>query len=116
VETEHTLEMGQVALLVELRLVQAETVGDIKDRLCLVLYSFFTVLGRRVAADVEGLATNGNLLAVGLVDSAVDLLEVVGVGDDLIVGDDVLCEESAFSVAQESDLGFANRAEQKGRV
>ena len=31
-----------------------------------------------------------DLGAVGLVDDAVDLLEVVGVGDDLVTGEDVL--------------------------
>lgn len=38
----------------------------------------------------EGLTTDGDLLAVGLVDDIVDELDVVGVGDDLVVGDDVL--------------------------
>lgn len=38
----------------------------------------------------EGLTTNADLLAVGLVDNTVDLLDVVGVGDDLVLGDDVL--------------------------
>jgi hypothetical protein len=38
----------------------------------------------------ERLSTNGDLPAVGLVGNAIDLLEVVGVGDDLVVGDDVL--------------------------
>jgi hypothetical protein len=36
------------------------------------------------------LSTNGDLPAVGLVGNAVDLLDVVRVGDDLVVGDDVL--------------------------
>jgi hypothetical protein len=43
----------------------------------------------------EGLATNGDLGAVGLVDDAVNLLDVVRVGDDLVVGDDVLGTELA---------------------
>ena len=38
----------------------------------------------------EGLTTDGDPLAVSLVDNAVDLLEVIGVRDDLVVGDDVL--------------------------
>ena len=42
------------------------------------------------AKHTEGLTTDGDLLAVGLVDDVVDQLEVVGVGDDLVVGDDVL--------------------------
>jgi hypothetical protein len=36
------------------------------------------------------LSTNSDLPAVGLVGNAVDLLDVVRVGDDLVVGDDVL--------------------------
>jgi hypothetical protein len=43
-----------------------------------------------VGQRTERLSTNGDLLAVGLVGNAVDLLEVVRVGDDLVVGDDVL--------------------------
>lgn len=38
----------------------------------------------------ERLSTNGDLPAVGLVGNAVDLLDVVRVGDDLVVGDEVL--------------------------
>ena len=38
------------------------------------------------------LSTDGDLLAVGLVDGAVDLLQVVGVGDELVIGDEVLGE------------------------
>jgi hypothetical protein len=84
--------MGQVALFVELCLVQAETVNDVNDRLRLVVHGFFAVLGRRIAADIEGLAANGNLFAIGLVDGTINLLEVIRVGDDLVVGDDVLCK------------------------
>jgi hypothetical protein len=36
------------------------------------------------------LSTNSDLPAVGLVGNAVDLLDVVRVGDDLVVGNDVL--------------------------
>ena len=45
------------------------------------------------AQHTEGLTTDGDLLAVGLVDDTVDLLDVVGVGDDLVVGEDVLREQ-----------------------
>lgn len=47
------------------------------------------------AEHTERLTTDGDLLAVGLIDDTVDLLEVVGVGDDLVVGDDVLEQSSA---------------------
>jgi hypothetical protein len=43
-----------------------------------------------VGRHTEGLTTDVDLLAVGLVDNIVDELDVVGVGDDLVVGDDVL--------------------------
>ena len=57
-----------------------------------VVGAFITaILGRRVRANVDVLATDGDLSAVGLVGDAVDFLEVVGVGDQLIAGDDVLC-------------------------
>jgi hypothetical protein len=42
------------------------------------------------AKHTEGLTTDVDLLAVGLVDDVVDQLKVVGVGDDLVVGDDIL--------------------------
>ena len=38
----------------------------------------------------EGLTTDSDLLAVGLVDDVVDELEVVGVRDNLVVADEVL--------------------------
>ena len=38
----------------------------------------------------KALAADADLLAVDLVCDAVDLLEVVRVGDDLVVGEDVL--------------------------
>jgi len=83
--------MTQVGLLVEARLVQAERVDDIDDLLrVLVRTLVVAALGRRVGADVDVLAADGDLFAVGFVDGAVDLLEVVGVGDELVAGDDVL--------------------------
>jgi hypothetical protein len=43
---------------------------------------------KRKHTDVFG--TDGDLLAVGLVDDAINLLQVVRVGDDLVTGDKVL--------------------------
>jgi hypothetical protein len=43
----------------------------------------------------ERLSTNGDLLAVGLVGNTVDLLDVVGVGDDLVASENVLRRGSA---------------------
>lgn len=47
------------------------------------------------AGHTEGLTTDGDLLAVGLVDNTVDLLEIIRVRDDLVVGDDILERTSA---------------------
>jgi hypothetical protein len=44
----------------------------------------------------ERLATDGDLGAVSLVDDAINLLDVVGVGDDLVVGDNVLGTQLAY--------------------
>jgi len=84
------LQVGEVRLLVELGLVQSERVDDIDDLLRRIFGGLLTLLSGRVAANVEALASDGDLLAVGLVDGAVDFLEVVRVGDQLIAGDDVL--------------------------
>jgi hypothetical protein len=47
-------------------------------------------LQRGAEKRTKRLSTNGDLPAVGFVGNAVNLLEVVRVGDDLVVGDDVL--------------------------
>ena len=85
-----TLEVAEVALLVEAGLLQAEAVGDVEDHLSVVVDGFLAFFGRRVGADVDALAADRDLLAVGFVCDAVDLLESVRVGDDLVAGDDVL--------------------------
>lgn len=46
--------------------------------------------GLRGHMRTEALASNRDHLAVGLVGDAVDLLEVVRVGDDLVIGEDIL--------------------------
>ncbi len=83
--------MREIALLVEVGLLQPERVDDIDDLLLLVLdvvaAAFF---GRGVGADVDVVAADGDFLAVGLVDGAVDFFDVVGVRDELVAGDDVL--------------------------
>jgi hypothetical protein len=45
---------------------------------------------RRGSVRTDGDGTLGNHGAVGLVDDAIDLLEVIRVRDDLVVGDEVL--------------------------
>jgi hypothetical protein len=106
----HTLEVCEIALLVKAGSVQTERVDDIDDLLLAVLGTLLSLLGRSVGTSVcvtvslhcccvdqrgagertERLSTNGDLPAVGLVGNAVDQLEVVRVGDDLVIGDDVL--------------------------
>ena len=43
-----------------------------------------------VRTDIDGLL--GDHGTVCFVDDAVDLLQVVGVGDDLVIGEDILCD------------------------
>lgn len=56
------------------------------------------MLSSKLRAPTDVLAADGNPLAVGLVGDAIDLLQVVGVGDDLVTGDEVLGRGSAESV------------------
>lgn len=86
----HTLEVSEVCLLVEVGLVELESVDNVDLGLLLVVGILVTALGGGVGAGVEGLTTDGDLGAVGLVGNAVNLLEVVRVGDELVAGDDVL--------------------------
>lgn len=51
---------------------------------------------------------DGDLLAVGLVGNAVDLLEVVRVGDDLVAGEGVLRAESVSLRHRTSSLQKRN--------
>ena len=85
-----TLEVAEIALLVEAGLLQAEAVGDVEDGLRGIVKRLLAFFGRRVGANVDALVSNADLLAVGFVGNAVDLLEPVRVGDDLVAGDDVL--------------------------
>ena len=104
-----TLEVGQVALLVETSLVQAERVDDIDlgldgvvgtllsllsgsvgTSVCALLAPLFLTAAYCGAKHTEGLTTDVDLLAVGLVDDTVNLLEIVRVGDDLVTGEDIL--------------------------
>ena len=82
--------MAEIALLVEAGLLKSEGVDDINDLLGLVLSVVAALFSGGVGANVDTLTTDGNLLAVGFVDGAFDLLDVVGVGDQLVAGDDVL--------------------------
>lgn len=63
---------------------------DVNDGLGGILEILAALLSGRVGANVDVVTTDGDLLAVGLVRDAVDLLEVVRIGDDLVIGDEVL--------------------------
>jgi hypothetical protein len=80
----------EIALLVEARLIQTEAVDDINDLLRAIFESLLAFLSRRVGANVDVVVANGDFLAVSFVGDAINLLEVVGVGDDLVIGDEVL--------------------------
>ncbi|KAH3666853.1 hypothetical protein OGAPHI_003302 [Ogataea philodendri] len=79
------LDVGQEGFLVELGLLQSEGVHNVVDGLDTVLNVLTTVLSRRVGTNVNiGTRLHLNHLAVGLVDSSVDFLDVVSVGKQLI--------------------------------
>jgi hypothetical protein len=86
----HTLEVSEVCLLVEVGLLETERVDNVDLGLLLVVGILITTLGGSVGTRVESLTTNGDLGAVSLVGNAVNLLEVVRVGDELVAADDVL--------------------------
>ena len=90
--------MSKVCLLVELGLLELESVDDIDLGLLLVIGILVTALGGGVGTGVESLTTDGDLGAVGLVGNTVDLLEVVRVGDELVAGDDVLLQNDQPNV------------------
>jgi hypothetical protein len=82
--------VSEVCLLVELGLLETESVDNVDLGLLLVVALLLTALGGSVGTSVEGLTTDGDLGAVGLVSHTVNLLEVVRVGDELVTADDVL--------------------------
>lgn len=86
----HTFKICKITLLVELCLVQSEGVDNIDNGLRSVLDLFASFFSRSVGANVDVVGADGDSRAVGFVNNTVNLLEVVGVGDDLVVGEDVL--------------------------
>ena len=106
--------MAKVGLLVEAGLVQAERVDNIDLGLLGVFDIVSAFLGRSVGTSIEGLTTDSDLGAVGLVDNAVDLLEVVRVRDELVVGDDVLLYTRSVTVLSPSSAYSTRLAWQIG--
>ena len=95
---QHTLEVTEVCLLVEVGLLELESVDNVDLGLLLVVGLLITALGGSVGASVEGLTTDSDLGAVGLVGNTVNLNEVVRVGDELVTRDDVLYKSDQPSV------------------
>jgi hypothetical protein len=96
----HTLEIAEILLLVEAGLLKTEAVYDIDDSLCRVLDSLLiATFSRRVSTDVEVLSSDLDLCAVDFVDNTANLLEGIGVGDDLVTGESVLFAELYVSGA-----------------
>ena len=111
-----TLEVAEVCLLVEVGLLELEGVDNVDLGLLLVVGLLITTLGGSVGASVEGLTTNGDLGAVGLEDNAVNLLEVVRVGDELVTRDDVLYKSDQPDVrAQTTQSAPPSVARSQGR-
>jgi hypothetical protein len=65
-------------------------VHDIDDGDSGVLEFLLGFFGRSIGANINVVVANRDLLAVGLVYNTVNLFEVVRVGDDLVVGEEVL--------------------------
>ena len=111
----HTLEVAEVSLLVEASLVELESVDNVDLGLLLVVGLLLTTLGGSVGTGVEGLTTNGDLGAVGLVDDTVNLLEVVRVGDELVTGDDVLYKSDQPDVRAQTQSAPPSVAQSRGK-
>lgn len=109
-----TLEVTEVCLLVKVGLLELEGVDNVDLGLLLVVGLLITTLGGSVGASVEGLTTNGDLGAVGLEGNAVDLLEVVRVGDELVTGDDVLCKSNQPDVRAQTQSAPPSVAQCRG--
>lgn len=99
------LKVTEVCLLVELGVGEAERVDDIENGLGTILGVLSGLLGGCVGASVDLDGTKGDVTAVGLVDDTVNFLEVEGVGDKLVTGDDVLRGKMSVEVKVGSDCG-----------
>jgi len=85
----------KITLLVKRRLRQAETVDNINDRLRGILDTLLlTTLGRGVTTNIKRFTANLDLCAVGFVCYTINFLEVVRVGNDFVLGDEILRDGS----------------------
>ena len=111
---QHTLEVTKVCLLVEAGLVELESVDNVDLGLLGVVGLLLTTLGGSVGASVEGLTTDGDLAAVGLVGDTVNLLEVVRVRDELVTRDDVLYKSDQPAVRAQTQSAPPSVARSRG--
>ena len=100
-ESQHTFELSLEILLGSERPratrlipqeIQPEAIDDIDDLLRPFLERLLLFFGGRVCANVDVVGALCDLSAVDFVDNVIDFFEIVGVGDDLVTGDDVLRE------------------------
>ena len=98
-KSQHTLELSLEILLSSERSratrlvpqeIQPEAINDIDDLFRSLLERLLLFFGGRVCANVDVVGALGDLSAVDFVDDVINFLEIVGVGDDLVTGDDVL--------------------------
>lgn len=72
--------------------IQSEPIDHIDDLFGPFLERLLLIFGRRVCANVDVVSALCDLSAVDFVDNVVDIFEVVGVGDDLVAGNDILVD------------------------
>lgn len=86
------LQVAEVCLLVELCVGEAERVDDVKDGNGTILGILSSLLGGSVRTSVNLDSAQGDVAAVRLEDNVINLLEIEGVRNQLVAGDDVLRE------------------------
>jgi hypothetical protein len=81
----------KIGLFVERSLLQTETVGNVQNGLRSIFDAFFlSAFSRRIATDIKALSSNVDFGAVSFVGNAVNLLEIVRIGNDFVAGDNIL--------------------------
>ena len=69
---------------------QPETIDYINDLFRRLVECLLLFFGRRVCANIDVICALCDLPAVDFVDNVVNVLKIVGVGDDLITSNDIL--------------------------
>ena len=98
-KSQHTLELSLEILLGSKRPratrlvaqeIQPEAINDVDDLLRSLLERLLLFFGGRICANVDVVGALCDFSAVDFVDDVINFFEVVGVGDDLVTGDDIL--------------------------